>query len=339
MDAWFDLHSRTCCPNASAMSLLDSSLQPLPNWLTLVFGIFDDLSDSQPFALPLTSNHSLRISASAGIAAVGNHTIRIMAVDGRLPQQASAYVDLTLRILGQGPSIVGAFPVIQVADGEQLLYTLPQGVIQLNQPYGQILYSFSQQTGQVLPSWLTASSDGTLSGRPQLGQDASYNLTVTGTDSDGNSNTTTVQLVVRAPCPSGLYRHFRVQGLPSDLPYGTRFSGIGKFLVCSLVWQSEQGQPFPIFLSMGANTSGSIPYPTDPELESYRRAFVELTLPLTGYNTIYPCNSESDAWQVSCCLCITCHCAQSCNKSGFTCTHSCAEQAIKQPCIYPVTVH
>ncbi|KAK9804164.1 hypothetical protein WJX73_007418 [Symbiochloris irregularis] len=216
---------------------------------------------------------------------------------GRFGLQPPAYADLTLHILGQPPSIVGAFPVIQVQDGQPLQYSLPSGVIQLNKPYGQLSYSFGQQNGEALPSWLAVSSDGTLSGTPQLGQDASYRLSVTGTDSDGDSNTTTVQLVVQAPCPAGSFRHFRVRGLPqTQLPYGTGWFGSGKFLACSVVWQSKQGVLFPEPMTVGVNISGSTQESQQP---SYQRAFREQTFPLTWYNTIYPCNQEGDAWQVT----------------------------------------
>lgn len=102
--------------------------------------------------------------------------------------------------------VIGVFPVVSVEDQQQLQFQLPSNVFQLSPPYGQLAYSATD-----LPAWLQLSSSGMLSGTPQLDADADLNLTIIATDSSGASNSTQLQLTVRAACPAGLYRHFRVR--------------------------------------------------------------------------------------------------------------------------------
>ena len=103
-------------------------------------------------------------------------------------------------------------PVVEVEDGLPLNYTIPDDTFQLNKPYGNLTLSGILQGGGSLPSWLSIETSGgtlTLSGAPSFGFDQSYLLNITATDSDGALNSTTLQLEVRAACPTGLFRHYR----------------------------------------------------------------------------------------------------------------------------------
>ena len=302
-DAWFEQHSRICCVNISALLVTETGLQQLPTWLNLQYGLFDDFLDTSVthYYLHLTANHTLRVSAAAGIASVGKHPLRITATHDSFPDQPAA-MDLNLIVLGKPPSIVGSFSVVQIADGQRLQYTLPAGVIQLNKPYGSISYSASQQNGQALPGWVSMSQDGTFNGTPHMGTDATWNLTITGTDSDGASNAISLQLVVRVPCPAGQYRHFRVRGLAADPPYGRGFSDSWGFFLCATAWLTAQsGTVFPTLNAQPVNVSGIA---TDPRSSTsyYKQAFGQLLHQPSqdSLGLMPPCTTyfTQDSWHV-----------------------------------------
>ena len=127
-----------------------------------------------------------------------------------------------LQVLGAGPTVTNPLPVVEVADGLPLSYTVPEDTFQLNKAYGNLTLSASLQDGDTLPSWLSINATGetlTLSGTPSFGFDQSYQLNITATDSDDAQNSTMLQLEVRAPCPAGLFRHFRCDAEDAlDLP-------------------------------------------------------------------------------------------------------------------------
>lgn len=141
IEDWFLQYSRECCLTISAVTALETGYQPLPPWLSFWYNLTQ--SASGPL---LTANHSLKVSAQPGLAAVGNYTIRIIATDQTLPA-LPAHVDVQLYIIGEGPTVVGSFPLLEVADGQPLLFSLPGDVIQLNKPYGQLSYTAEQQGG------------------------------------------------------------------------------------------------------------------------------------------------------------------------------------------------
>ena len=222
IDDWFEGHSRICCLNISAVIASDTGFQQLPPWLSLWYNLTQPTSGPQMFA-----QHALKVSAQPGVGAIGNHTIRVIAADLTPP---AASFDLQVSIMGKGPTIVGVFPIIAIADGEPLQYALPDGVIQLNQPYGRLSYSAGQDGAMPLPAWLSFNESGMLGGTPQEESDAIYNLTITATDADGAQNATFVLLYVRAQCPAGTFRHFRVQASAAN-------SGGA---ICSIIWESER---------------------------------------------------------------------------------------------------
>lgn len=259
-DAWFQQNTRTCCLSISALAAFgSSSFQPLPAWLSLSWAV-----EQAPIGSELTAKHMLTVSAQPGRAAVGNHTIRVLATDSSLPELPPAFMDINLRMIGQGPTIVGIFPIVEVEDKQPLLFVLPGGVIQLNKPYGRLRFTAEQQGGEPLPAWLGMHPDGTLKGTPQEGMDASYNLTITGADDDGLANSTSIMLYVRAPCPVGLYRHFRIRISATNDGnwYDTSDWGwsAGRSAICSIFWDAAQpdAASFPSPASGKTyNTSGS----------------------------------------------------------------------------------
>ena len=125
--------------------------------------------------------------------------------------------DLCLQVLGAGPTVANPLPVVELADGSSLNYTIPDNTFQLNKPYGGLTLSATLQSGGTLPSWLSIDASGEallLSGTPSIGSDQSYQLNITASDSDGDKNSTMLDLEVRAACPFGLFRHFRCGCLP-----------------------------------------------------------------------------------------------------------------------------
>ena len=251
IDDWFEGHSRICCLNISAVIASDTGFQQLPPWLSLWYNLTQPTSGQQLFA-----QHALKVSAQPGVAAIGNHTLRVFVADQNLPNQPdqpAASIDLQLCIVGEGPTIVGMFPSIEIADGQPLQYTLPGSVFQLNKPYGQLSYGAQQLASMPLPAWLRFDESGLLSGTPQEGSDATYNLTITATDTDGSRNATFLMLYVKAPCPSGLYRHFRVQ---------ISAANNGKTAICSILWGADQPRVVH-FPTAEATTAGAVAAPAE----------------------------------------------------------------------------
>ena len=235
---WFTQYSRACCLNISAMLSTDNGLQQLPPWLSFNY---DLTQQSWPIAkdwLPaLTAEYMLKIHARPGVAAVGNHTVRILAADESLPNLSAAFVDMQLLVIGRGPSIVGQFPIVEVADGQPLDFAIPDNVFQLNKPYGQVSYSAEQQAGVPLPAWLSLAGDRTLKGTPNLGVDSAFNLSIIGSDSDGAQASTFLMLYIRVACPTGLYRHFR---LKTSHNYDTSVYNRDNPAICSIAWGSSE---------------------------------------------------------------------------------------------------
>ena len=158
------------------------------------------------------------------------------------------------------------YPILQVADGQPVQFQLTPAVIQLNTPYGQLAYSASLQGGQQLPAWLAVTPDGLISGTPQLVVDAMIDVTITGTDADGAQNSTGLQLAVKAPCPAGQYRHFRVRiGQTNEPrwydPWNYNAYGGTSSDLCTVQWQSSQASaaafPSPASQPAGVNISGT----------------------------------------------------------------------------------
>ncbi|KAK9824907.1 hypothetical protein WJX74_005202 [Apatococcus lobatus] len=253
-EKWFSQTSRRCCLNISAVLLTDNGVQLLPSWLS-----WDQILFRAASGL-LTDGYSLRVHAQPGAAAVGNHTVHISAADESQPELLPVSVDVYVSITGIGPTVVGEFPAVEVADGQPLEFALPSDVFKLNKPYGQLSYAAEQQAGVPLPVWLSLAGDGTLSGTPHLGRDSAFNLSITVSDSDGDQNSTFLMLYVRAACPAGLYRHFRLKISPPDKPPRYDRYGWSNAAVCSVAWGIlETGQDsFPNATMMASyNISGT----------------------------------------------------------------------------------
>ena len=239
-EKWFRQNSRVCCLKISAMLSTDNGDQPLPPWLSLYYNL-----THAPSGLEMMARYTLKVYAQPGVAAVGNHTIRILANDESLPDLPAASVDLHLLVIGKGPTIVGQFPAVEVADGQPLQFAIPDNVIQLNKPYGRVSYSAEQQAGLPLPAWLSLAGDGNLRGTANPGLDTAFNLSIAGSDSDGAQNSTSLMLYVRAACPAGLYRHFRLQISPDNDPgrYDQVWSfSQGRSAICSVCLGILRGQ-------------------------------------------------------------------------------------------------
>ena len=285
-DIWFKQNSRQCCLEISAVVLADNGTQSLPQWLSIWYKLSRSASSAQ-----LTADHALRVSAQPGRGALGRHTVRILAIDQSLPNALPASVDLELVVTGGAPTIVGAFPAVEVADGHPLNFTLPSNVIQLNKPYGQLSYSAEQQGGMPLPEWMSVDEKGLLRGTPDLGTDMGFNLSITATDRDGAQATTSLKLYVRHECPVGLYRHFRLRLLPENRQTGwDNFFG---YTVCTLAWETDEPKmnsfPDPAGDAWW-NVSGTTPhYP-----------YYDSPAPITAFHQLKDAGcDEGNAWWVS----------------------------------------
>ena len=307
MDTWFKSNSRNGCLSLSAELQLGSadSTQSLPSWLVLEWSL--EAPDYSPIQLTyqqapqLIAQHWLRVKAQPGVAAVGNHTIVITATDASydtinsLPTAKSTSIAVQLEVKGIPPTVTGSYPLLEVADGNQLLYSLPANVIQLNKPYGQLAYTITQADGSALPAWLIFDGSNTIQGSPQEHKDTSYNLTVTATDLDGDNASTTLIVNVKARCPDGLYRHFRLLTFSDTL-------------ICTLSWESSnKSYPDAIDAVAGApyNLTGVVsqPYRRAPEGYSYFpsnpawSAFHQLPPP-PDFNQPGGTACESSSWTV-----------------------------------------
>ena len=242
-DSWFDTDSRTCCKSISALLITDTGSRPLPGWLSLWYNF------TQQPSLQYAATHSLHINNQSGLALIGTHTVRIVASDPSMPLQSPQVKDLRLTVVGAGPTVIGTFPIVVIEDGKHYDYALPGGIFQLNKPYGQLTYSAAQQGDQPLAAWLAFNSSafGRMSGTPFLHQDSMYNVTITATDTDGAHISTFMLLYVRAPCPAGRYRHFRLQLSDQNDPnwYKQNSWDMSVSAICSIIWTSGQpGSPW-----------------------------------------------------------------------------------------------
>lgn len=205
---WFQGRSGVCCLSISAHAVDDTnSSVPLPSWLTFWHNLTNSSTTPSVGVTPsLQEQYQLLVAAELGLGLVGEYTIRITAEDPNLPDSQPTSLELPLSILGTGPTVVDAYPIVAVADAQLLQYSLDRGVFLLNQPVGSLSYSSDN-----LPAWAELSPQGVLSGFPRLGRDRDYTLNITVADVYGEENSAPLQLQVRAACPAGSFRHFRVK--------------------------------------------------------------------------------------------------------------------------------
>ena len=290
---WFAQYSRACCLSLSAVLSTDNGVQPLPPWLSLDY-------DLTRRSWPLTAEYLLRIYARPGAAAVGNHTVRILATDKSLPDVTAASVDMQVLVIGRGPTIVGEFPAVEAADGQPLNFALPSNVFRLNKPYGRVSYSAEQQAGVPLPAWLSLAGDGTLRGTPNLGVDSAFNLSIIGSDRDGAQASTFLILLIRVACPAGLYRHFRLK-ISHDYDasgYDLSVFSNEKPAICSIAWGSSatSEDSFPNRTMMATyNISGDTYRPYNSTDEAPLAAFQQLKYGGFDLSAFF---NGGESWQV-----------------------------------------
>ncbi|KAK9836420.1 hypothetical protein WJX74_000101 [Apatococcus lobatus] len=261
---------RTCCPTFTAsIRAADGTVRALPPWLSLTYSIMPDATppfeDYQPPQPAVDTVVALKLTSYPGNQAVGSYTILITASSAEQPPRQTTK-SFTLKVLGAGPTVPNPVPVVEVADGQSLNYTIPSNTFQLNKPYGSLDLSATLQGGGALPAWLNISASGGslfLAGAPSLGSDQSYQLNISASDSDGAKNSTILRLEVRAACPPGLFRHFRVLMQPANKPayWGLYNYYPARSLICSLTWSSPANGSelvaFPTLDLPAANISGT----------------------------------------------------------------------------------
>ena len=234
-------------------------------------------------------------------AAIGNSTILLMTTDqstARLPPVIST---LPLHVLSAGPTVVNAIPIVEVEAGQTLSYAIPNATFNLNIPTGALTYTLApldQYSDAVfLPKWLTF-SNGVLGGAANEYYDVLYDLAVTATDAHGASNSTELKLYVRAACPTGQFRHFRLRILPMnnnsyyqlapDLSY---YSYPKRSTVCSLAFGGDAPKPDqygwyypqPSYNTSGTRYQGGGQCSNDPPVDP-SQAFADLQ----SYGYCYP---------------------------------------------------
>ena len=226
----FQPQSRTYPPIITA-GLANGTGPPgaLPPWLAFSWNItLADMeleSNGYEYQQLYRAVHAFSLTRYPAVAAISEDTIVLTATDQSSAQLPPVLTDLMLSVVGAGPTVNNSIPVVEVEDGQPLAFVIPNNTFQLNIPTGRLSYqahlenpadNSSESSGAPLPSWLSFNASGCLVGIPQLGQDAFYNLTITATDAYGASNLTTLELYVRAPCPAGLFRHFRMRISPNN---------------------------------------------------------------------------------------------------------------------------
>ncbi|KAK9836827.1 hypothetical protein WJX74_009057 [Apatococcus lobatus] len=249
----FPAQNRSCCSTFTAEMETNGTIGALPSWLALTYGFVPDAmsnfnlssTDSYSYIPPfLDVGLNLTLASYPGVQAVGSYLLNITAASADQPPVQTSKI-LTLQVLGAGPTVNSPLQAVEVADGSDLSYTIPDDTFQLNKPYGDLTLSANLPSGDSLPSWLNVDATGgelRLSGTPSSGSDQSYQLNITATDSDGAKNSTLLDLEVRAACPTGLYRHFRVIMQPTNNPdhwmRNPNSYSQATSLICSLIWSS-----------------------------------------------------------------------------------------------------
>ena len=226
-----------------------------------------------------------------------------------LPHVQASQTLLLLQVKGAGPTIANPPQIVQVEDGAFLDYMIPSNTFQLNKPYGDLALNATGPAGRALPRWLSFNASGGMSGTPSFHADRTYQLNITATDSDGASNSTTLVLQVRAACPAGLFRHFRLIALPTNDPsYWSVYQyAQARSTLCSLAWTSISNVTgmdiaFPSPQLRAVNISGTT-YNGYGNYDSYATPAAAFQDSLATCSDSY---SASNTWKVRRCQCMSC---------------------------------
>ena len=293
VDDIFILQSRTYPPNiTTAFRAGPGKAASLPAWLAFSWNVSlveavvsDDYGYEYISQRIYDGVYALSLNSVPGVAAIAQDSIEVTATDQSAAQPEPQVADLVLNIVGAGPTVINNIPVVELEDGQPLSFTIPNTTFRVNIAAPGLLYQASLSgtapTQASLPSWLTFDASGTLSGTPRLGKDAYYSLTITAVDTSGASNSTALDLYVRAKCPAGLYRHFRMRLSPTNddgryqlAPQNNNYAGLKRSAVCSLniadaIRPADDGYAFTSLNTSGTSYVGSgvcsTDYPAEPK--------------------------------------------------------------------------
>lgn len=137
------------------------------------------------------------------------------------------------------PKIFKTLPNITVEAGQAFAFQVDPSSFQSNKQGGSLNYTLKDTANSDLPSWVTFSSSNiTVQGTTIGGQDTIYVWTLTATDRDGERSSQNFTFSSLAPCPSGLFRHFRVRLSSNNQGsyYQPQYPGS---YVCSVLWSNS----------------------------------------------------------------------------------------------------
>lgn len=149
---------------------------------------------------------------------------------------------------------------IQVQAGRTFLYQVSSDVLQPSKSSSDVNYSIISTDGSPLPAWVAFNgSDRTLSGQPPTGRDLTLNWTLSASDGPDTTAADTFLFISAAPCPSGLYRHFRIRITVTDNASEDAGPSVDKAALCTASWELSSAAK-PAFPSAGQpvyNISGN----------------------------------------------------------------------------------
>ena len=293
VDDIFIPQSRTYPPNiTTAFRAGPGQATSLPAWLafswniTLVEAVLSDDYGYEYISQRIYDGaYALSLKSFPGVAAIAQDSVEVTATDQSAAQLKPQVADLVLNVVGAAPTVINDIPVVEIEDGQPLSFTIPDRTFRVNIAAPGLLYQASltgtDQTQASLPSWLTFDAGGILSGTPRLGKDAYYSLTITAVDTSGASNSTVLDLYVRAKCPAGLHRHFRMRLSPTNddgryqlAPPNSNHAGLKRSAVCSVniadaIRPADDGYAFTSLNTSGTSYVGSGQcsgdYPEEPK--------------------------------------------------------------------------
>ena len=272
IDALFVPQSRTYPYNiTTAFRMADGPAGPLPSWLAFSWNVtlHQDTSEynqnydgnydgsynggSQQHIPTYDAVYALSLTSYPGVAAIAQDTLVLTAADQSAAHPPPQVANLEVDVEPAGPSYLNDIPFLHIEDGQPFTFTIPNTTFQVNIPTPGLIYQANMVgSGESLPSWLTFSAVGSLSGTPRLGQDAYFGLNITGFDANGASSWVWLDLYVQAHCPAGLYRHFRLRLSPTNdnghyqlarQPYNYYSANLKRSAIC--VWNIATAMPPP----------------------------------------------------------------------------------------------
>ena len=172
------------------------------------------------------------------------------------------------------PKVLEPIDNVAVEGGQSFQYQFDNNTFQSNKAGGALIYSISDTSGTILPTWLSFNpAERMLPGTPPSQTDLRFNWTLSATDRDAETSSISFLFFSTISCKAGQYRHFRLR-LTTSMHQLHSSSPIAYF-ICSISFGTGQ-QDMPYF-------------PVDPALAVY-------TSRLTGSTLTSTMNTRALLW-------------------------------------------